>query len=152
MTPRFLSLALVATAALGVADARAQALYNQPGRPNLGGGLIELLMTGREPGAGPMREAPALSALPEDPFADPAPRAERRRMAALPSGAAVASIARETAPEYRRQVVAFDGREAPGTIVVDTPSRFLYLVQPGGQAIRYGIGVGRPGFEWAGMI
>ena len=34
-----------------------------------------------------------------------------------------------------------------GTIVIDTPDKFLYLVQPGGQAIRYGIGVGRPGFR-----
>jgi lipoprotein-anchoring transpeptidase ErfK/SrfK len=35
--------------------------------------------------------------------------------------------------------------------VVDTPAKFLYLVQPGGKALRYGIGVGRPGFEWAGV-
>jgi lipoprotein-anchoring transpeptidase ErfK/SrfK len=54
------------------------------------------------------------------------------------------------APQFRRQIVAYRGKEKPGTIIVDTPRRFLYLVQPGGQAIRYGIGVGRPGFKWAG--
>jgi lipoprotein-anchoring transpeptidase ErfK/SrfK len=54
-------------------------------------------------------------------------------------------------PRYARQVVSYSGREAPGTIVIDTPQRYLYLVQPGGQAIRYGIGVGRPGFTWAGV-
>ncbi|QFU15690.1 L,D-transpeptidase [Microvirga thermotolerans] len=53
-------------------------------------------------------------------------------------------------PQYERQIVAYNGREKPGTIIIDTPNRFLYLVQPGGRAIRYGIGVGRPGFEWAG--
>jgi lipoprotein-anchoring transpeptidase ErfK/SrfK len=55
------------------------------------------------------------------------------------------------APEkFRRQVVAYHGNEAPGTIVIDTGSTFLYLVQSGGRAIRYGIGVGRDGFRWQG--
>src|SRR5215813_3445610 len=53
-------------------------------------------------------------------------------------------------PRFLRQDVAYDGREAPGTIVIDTPNHFLYLVQPEGRAIRYGIGVGRPGFTWSG--
>jgi lipoprotein-anchoring transpeptidase ErfK/SrfK len=53
-------------------------------------------------------------------------------------------------PRYNRQVVPYSGNERPGTIVVDTPQRYLYLVQDGGTAIRYGIGVGRPGFTWAG--
>ena len=51
---------------------------------------------------------------------------------------------------FRRQMVKFRTAEKPGTIIIDTPSRFLYLVQPGKRAIRYGIGVGRPGFTWAG--
>ena len=41
--------------------------------------------------------------------------------------------------------------EAPGTIVIDTPNKFLYLVEGGGKAMRYGVGVGRPGFTWAGV-
>ncbi|MBF9234963.1 L,D-transpeptidase [Microvirga sp. BT350] len=53
-------------------------------------------------------------------------------------------------PKFQRQTVAYNGKESPGTIIIDTPSRFLYLIQDGGRAIRYGIGVGRPGFEWAG--
>ncbi|MCB8820464.1 L,D-transpeptidase [Microvirga rosea] len=53
-------------------------------------------------------------------------------------------------PQFQRQIVAYRGPERPGTIIIDTPSRYLYLVQAGGRAIRYGIGVGRPGFEWAG--
>jgi lipoprotein-anchoring transpeptidase ErfK/SrfK len=50
-----------------------------------------------------------------------------------------------------RQLVPFHTTEAPGTIIVDTGERHLYLVQPDGQALRYGIGVGRVGFQWSGV-
>ena len=50
-----------------------------------------------------------------------------------------------------REVVAFDGRHAPGTVVVSTPERRLYYVLGNGQAVRYAVGVGRPGFEWSGV-
>ena len=53
-------------------------------------------------------------------------------------------------PRYLKQVVDYDGDEPPGTIVINTPDKFLYLVQEDGKAMRYGIGVGRPGFTWAG--
>jgi lipoprotein-anchoring transpeptidase ErfK/SrfK len=53
-------------------------------------------------------------------------------------------------PRFLRQEVAYDGREAPGTVVIDTRNHFLYLVEGEGRAIRYGIGVGRPGFTWSG--
>jgi lipoprotein-anchoring transpeptidase ErfK/SrfK len=54
-------------------------------------------------------------------------------------------------PKFLRQEVAYPGREAPGTIIVDTANKFLYLIEDGGRALRYGIGVGRPGFLWAGV-
>ena len=53
-------------------------------------------------------------------------------------------------PRYLRQEVMYPTAEKPGTIVIDTPNKFLYLVEDGGRALRYGIGVGRPGFTWAG--
>ncbi|TDR88218.1 lipoprotein-anchoring transpeptidase ErfK/SrfK [Enterovirga rhinocerotis] len=53
-------------------------------------------------------------------------------------------------PDYLRQEVAYPRAEEPGTVVVDTGSRHLYLVQEGGRAIRYGIGVGKAGLSWAG--
>ncbi len=53
---------------------------------------------------------------------------------------------------FRRQIVTFRTAEPPGTIIIDGNQHFLYLVQPGGQAIRYGIGVGRDGFGWAGIV
>ena len=54
--------------------------------------------------------------------------------------------------QYQRQPVAFRTHEAPGTIVIDTSDRFLYLVQTPTRALRYGIGVGRDGFTWAGIL
>jgi lipoprotein-anchoring transpeptidase ErfK/SrfK len=50
----------------------------------------------------------------------------------------------------KRQVVNYPTREAPGTIIIDTPNTYLYLVMGNGQAMRYGIGVGREGFTWSG--
>jgi lipoprotein-anchoring transpeptidase ErfK/SrfK len=54
-------------------------------------------------------------------------------------------------PRFEKQLVDYQGREAAGTIVVDTPNKFLFLVQGNGKAMRYGIGVGRPGFTWSGV-
>ncbi len=53
-------------------------------------------------------------------------------------------------PVYRRQEIGYAGPQGPGTIVIDTSNKFLYLVEGGGRALRYGIGVARPGFLWAG--
>lgn len=53
-------------------------------------------------------------------------------------------------PQFLPQMVAYETGEKPGTIVIDTNNRFLYLVTGNGQARRYGVGVGKPGFEWAG--
>ena len=52
---------------------------------------------------------------------------------------------------YRRHIVDYHRKEAPGTIVVDTDARFLYFVQPGGKAIRYGITVGEEALVWSGV-
>lgn len=52
---------------------------------------------------------------------------------------------------FRRRVVSFESREAPGTIVIDTGNTTLYYVLGGGRAIRYGVGVGREGFTWSGV-
>jgi lipoprotein-anchoring transpeptidase ErfK/SrfK len=53
---------------------------------------------------------------------------------------------------YRRQPVFYRTNEAPGTIIIDTSDRFLYLIQPNNVALRYGIGVGRDGFQWNGLL
>lgn len=93
--------------------------------------------------------------------APPRPRAERRRERQPIFASTAAAPARRIAAEPRHtqprgldpaflpQTVAYSGY-APGTIVIDTRARFLYLVEAGGHAMRYGVGVGKPGFEWAG--
>jgi lipoprotein-anchoring transpeptidase ErfK/SrfK len=55
-------------------------------------------------------------------------------------------------PEWQRQMVSYRTSEVPGTVIVQTSERFLYVVQPNGRAIRYGIGVGRTGFQWQGLL
>jgi len=57
----------------------------------------------------------------------------------------------ELPARLRRQVVSYPTREVPGTIIIDTPNTYLYYVLGSGQAIRYGIGVGRDGFTWSGV-
>jgi lipoprotein-anchoring transpeptidase ErfK/SrfK len=102
----------------------------------LGGGFIEFLVTAAGGSGAPQPSAP-VAAPPQ-------------RMASI--GAAPAAEPEAGTPaEFQRQEVDYDGREKPGTIVVDTPRKFLFLVEPNGRAMRYGIGVGRPGFEWSGV-
>ena len=57
----------------------------------------------------------------------------------------------EMDPAYRRQPVFYRTEEKPGTIIIDTSDRFLYLIQGNNVALRYGIGVGRDGFQWGGV-
>jgi lipoprotein-anchoring transpeptidase ErfK/SrfK len=58
--------------------------------------------------------------------------------------------AKAQATAIPREIVSYDSRHRPGTIVINTSERRLYLVMPDGKAMRYGVGVGRPGFDWAG--
>ncbi|MEW9807717.1 L,D-transpeptidase [Mesorhizobium marinum] len=60
------------------------------------------------------------------------------------------AVRREMDPIYLPQEVAYAGPEQPGTIIIDTTQNFLFLVEEGGKARRYGVGTGKPGFEWAG--
>jgi lipoprotein-anchoring transpeptidase ErfK/SrfK/transposase-like protein len=58
---------------------------------------------------------------------------------------------KELPPQFRRTLVDYDTKEPAGTIIVDTPNTYLYLVLGNGKALRYGIGVGREGFTWSGV-
>src|SRR4051812_15256838 len=60
-------------------------------------------------------------------------------------------VVTEMPARLKRQVVSYATREAPGTVIIDTPNTYLYLVMGNGQAMRYGIGVGRDGFTWSGV-
>jgi lipoprotein-anchoring transpeptidase ErfK/SrfK len=137
---------------------------------NLGGGFIELLMTGRSPGRPYHQAAPAPAPRRErayvpayaPPLDDYSPRRPLRESIPVEPARQAALAPDYRQPDYRQaeraidpvflpQVVDYDGRHAPGTIIIDTPRRFLFLVEGEGRARRYGIGVGRPGFEWAGV-
>ena len=111
---------------------------------NLGGGFIELLMTGRDPT--PRSAARAGEPLTGAP--DPATAPRTVRTAAYAPPALSSHIETALDPRFERQEVAYEGPHGPGTIVIDTDNKFLYLVQSQGRALRYGIGVGRPGFVW----
>ncbi len=222
------------------AVAQSRAAYNQPPgahqqqarQPNLGGGFLELLLTGRDPtprthAAPPPQQARHRQAVPQPtraqaprqayapartapqtrnnaqtaaPQRQPAQQAARRGARALPANDAMpariisartpptlryqnaSATARTAAPQpaarptaqrsaslqasapapranprgasvpqrYQRTTVDYTGPHGAGTVVVDTSGRLLYLVQPGGKAIRYGVGVGRQGFSWRG--
>ena len=128
----------------------------EPGR--YGGGFIEFLMTGNSTEAGPLamprrRPVPArymASAGPIEPqYASPYGEPDYGQPGAAPAGYEMPRKAPD--PAFQRQEVAYDGHQAPGTIVIDTASKFLYLVEGEGRALRYGIGVGRPGFLWQGQ-
>ncbi|MCX7307292.1 MAG: L,D-transpeptidase [Afipia sp.] len=58
----------------------------------------------------------------------------------------------QLAPEFQKTAVLYRTAEAPGTIIVSTNERYLYLIQGNGRALRYGIGVGRDGFQWQGFV
>ncbi|HEU0083215.1 MAG TPA: L,D-transpeptidase [Bradyrhizobium sp.] len=82
--------------------------------------------------------APAPNAFPSDGMTLTAPDEEAAPSSAMPE-------------RLRRAVVAYDTREAPGTVVIDTGRTTLYYVLGHGRAIRYGVGVGREGFTWSGV-
>lgn len=139
-----------------------QYYYAQPQRPaNLGGGFIEFLVTGN---SNPRRAEPQ---HPQGYYYPPQqqqyyqqqPPSYYRREA--PVRQQPLNVAR-TDPHERPQRPSFDPRfertdveyksdHPVGSIVIDTRTRYLYLIQPNGRAIRYGVGVGRPGFDWKGV-
>jgi len=149
-------LVVAALGALAVGPAMADS--------RLGGGLLEFVVTGgRAPR--PSTTVPAevdsslvlggtfvTAAVPASPGVrlEPLPPAEPPLYASI-APAAPTVIQAEIPPQFLRQEVVYTGEERPGVVIIDTPDKFLFFVEPGGRAIRYGIGVGRPGFAWAGV-
>jgi len=114
-------------------------------RSNMGGGFIEFLF-GDGPNQGDRYRQQPFQQQPAFPSQRPL---EPQQAARQPEMGEPARPAFD--PKFEKQLVDYDGRESAGTIVVDTPNKFLYLVQGNGKAMRYGIGVGRPGFTWSGV-
>ena len=118
-------------------------------RSGMGGGFIEFLF-GDAPQGGRYQRDQAYQPQPDYggrrslPPMDPQQSMRGEEEAVDPAQ-------RPLDPRYEKQVVEYHGRESPGTIVIDTPNKFLFLVQGDGKALRYGVGVGRPGFTWSGV-
>jgi lipoprotein-anchoring transpeptidase ErfK/SrfK len=148
---RFLavSIAVLATAT-AVSSARADDRYvERPPvvlSPNVAEPWTVQLRPSYRDVTGPVVYAPARSSVRFSASPAVAPAVPVRQ-------AALAPAADEEAvdPRFLPADVDYRSSHAPGTIVVDTPSRYLYLVEANGKARRYGIGVGRPGFQWAGV-
>jgi lipoprotein-anchoring transpeptidase ErfK/SrfK len=168
------SILLASTMLLFAAPASAQQMaYGQPSTPqmvivaqppqmrsNLGGGFIEYLF-GDRPSQPQYAPPPQYAAAAQPHYIAPPPMRPDEQQVPQPlyanTGPAVDPMLEQQRPDVRmdprflRQQVDYQGKEEPGTIVIDTPNHFLYFVEEGGRAIRYGIGVGRPGFTWSGV-
>jgi lipoprotein-anchoring transpeptidase ErfK/SrfK len=90
------------------------------------------------------------NAAPAAPTATPQPVSPAATAALPPEDQPETGNPKELPANLRRQLVNFPTKEPAGTIIIDTPDTYLYLILGHGQAIRYGIGVGREGFTWAG--
>jgi lipoprotein-anchoring transpeptidase ErfK/SrfK len=114
-------------------------------RSNMGGGFIEFLFgDGQNRGERYQQQPSYQPQRPPLPQLEPQQGLRRQEDADEPDQAAFD-------PKFEKQMVDYHGREGAGTIVIDTPNKFLFLVQGAGKALRYGIGVGRPGFTWSGV-
>ena len=123
------------TAPAYIAPSPAQpARYASADRAPMGGGFIEFLF-----GGGP----PIAPRPPGDVYA-------HAGQTSISPEETVDPRRQPIDPKFMKQVVPYMGKEPVGTIVIDTQNRFLFLVQGDGTALRYGIGVGRDGFTWAG--
>ncbi|MBV9565921.1 MAG: L,D-transpeptidase [Bradyrhizobium sp.] len=124
----------------GETQAPVRTAYNQ--RSGMGGGFIEFLFGDRAAQGGRLQQ-------PSYPVYQPQPAYAPPQLAQPDAGDD--ETQRPLDPKYEKQLVDYSGKEVAGTIVIDTPNKFLYLVESDGKALRYGIGVGRPGFTWSGV-
>ncbi|MBR0829051.1 L,D-transpeptidase [Bradyrhizobium manausense] len=121
-------------------------------RAGMGGGFIEFLFGDRPQGqAYYPQQQPMYQQQPAYYDQRHLPPMGQPQMQGVPQEEALDPRQRPFDPKFEKQLVDYHGNEGSGTVVVDTPNKFLYLVQGGGKAMRYGIGVGRPGFTWSGV-
>ena len=109
-------------------------------RGNMGGGFIEYLFNGGDQQPQRYQQQQQYYYPQQD-----------ERLLQQPRYDAMAPAQQGIDPRFEKQMVDYDGHEAPGTIIIDTPRKFLFLVQGDGKALRYGVGVGKPGFTWSGV-
>ena len=121
---------------------------------NMGGGFIQFLFGDAPQGGRYQQQQPVYQQQPDNGYGRRSllpPMDPQQSMRPQQQEEAAEPAQRSFDPKYEKQVVEYHGKEGAGTIVVDTPNKFLFLVQSDGKAMRYGIGVGRPGFTWSGV-
>jgi lipoprotein-anchoring transpeptidase ErfK/SrfK len=119
------------------ADDNQPAPYSPASRPYYGGGQFP-------------RPPATIGGGPAPPDYEAAPDGSTMIAALPPDDQPERGPAREMPPQLRRQMVDYATAQPAGTVIIDTPHTYLYLVLGGGKALRYGIGVGREGFTWSG--
>jgi lipoprotein-anchoring transpeptidase ErfK/SrfK len=159
MMKRFFLLGAAAMMALAASDAQARDRYSERPpvlvSPDLSAPWV-MQLRGKAPAyraSGKLRRVEASGQ-----YRAVEPPNRRRASAGAPDPMRTAAVPRQAKrqalpqmdPKYLPQEVAYGGPEKPGTIIIDTTENFLYLVQADGKARRYGVGTGKPGFEWAG--
>jgi lipoprotein-anchoring transpeptidase ErfK/SrfK len=143
---RALPFAVLILAAAAAAPASAQSgRYVTPPPMVLSPDLTDPWVMQLKPGRKTLYAKPPATSRATIRTPKPEAQAEQRTAAVAPNGKTYT-----VDPKFMPTVIGYEGPHGPGTIVIDTNERFLYLVEEGGQARRYGVGVGRPGFEWAG--
>ncbi|MGC2778621.1 MAG: L,D-transpeptidase [Bradyrhizobium sp.] len=120
-------------------------------RSRMGGGFIEFLFGDPQGARGALPPGQPMYQQQPSYYEPQRPGMPGMAPQQAPDEEAYEQTQRPLDPKYEKQIVDYEGKERPGTIVIDTPNKFLYLVQGEGRALRYGIGVGRPGFTWAGV-
>ncbi|WP_445492589.1 L,D-transpeptidase [Rhodopseudomonas sp. RCAM05734] len=120
-------------------------------RPRMGGGFIEFLFSDAPPQSARYQQQPSAEQQPYPRAYEPQRALLPQQQGMLQQDESIDPARPAMDPKYEPQLVAYSGKESPGTIVVDTPNKFLFLVQGDGRAMRYGIGVGKPGFTWSGV-
>lgn len=139
-------------------DVSIESRQNYPQVANLGGGFIEMLFSdksdeavdGQNSGQSSvyspqLRTRHGRASQNQDAYQVPSPYVAYQNYADEPRPADI-----QIDPRFEPQMVEYKGRYSPGTVIINTNERFLYYVMSDGQAMRYGVGVGRPGFEWRG--
>jgi lipoprotein-anchoring transpeptidase ErfK/SrfK len=121
-------------------------------RSNMGGGFIEFLFGEGQNQGERYQQEPVYQQQPSyEPRHSMLPPMDPQQQAMPQQEEASDPSQRPFDPKFEKQLVDYSGKESAGTIVVDTPNKFLFLVQGNGKALRYGIGVGKPGFTWSGV-
>jgi lipoprotein-anchoring transpeptidase ErfK/SrfK len=136
---------------------RPQYYAPQEQRSNLGGGFIEFLVTGGNNQARQQQQLEQPRGYYNAPQNEVQMPPHYQRQQQRPLNVARTDPQEQPAPRpmfdprYERTDVEYVSEHPVGSVVIDTRTRYLYLIQPNNRAIRYGVGVGRPGFEWKGV-